>query len=199
MTTQRGRGRDPSRRAVITSGAAALGAAATIRPQIVAAAEPLTPAAPVVVPATPPGGYNILFMLVDQEHFFDTWPMPAPGREWIKQNGVTFTNHQAASCVCSPARSTIYTGEHIQFTTIFDNANSLTAASPRRSATTTGTSFRSATANGSFPRNRNARSPTAVLRRFATFVSLRRTATVQRRTPNAHAATPKFVSASSVE
>jgi arylsulfatase A-like enzyme len=124
MTTQRGRGRDPSRRAVMTSGAAALGAA-TIRPQIVAAAEPLTPAGPVVAPATPPAGYNILFILVDQEHFFDRWPMPAPGREWIKQNGVTFTNHQAASCVCSPARSTIYTGEHIQFTAIFDNANSL--------------------------------------------------------------------------
>ena len=78
-----------------------------------------------VAPATPPGGYNILFILVDQEHFFDKWPMPAPGREWIKQNGITFTNHQAASCVCSPARSTIYTGEHIQYTAIFDNANSL--------------------------------------------------------------------------
>jgi hypothetical protein len=110
---------------MITSGAAALGAVATMRPQSVAAAEQLTPAAPVVAPATPPGGYNILFILVDQEHFFDTWPMPAPGREWIKRNGVTFTNHQAASCVCSPARSTIYTGEHIQFTAIFDNANSL--------------------------------------------------------------------------
>jgi hypothetical protein len=67
----------------------------------------------------------MLFILVDQEHFFDRWPMPAPGPQWIKQNGVTFTNHQAASCVCSPARSTIYTGEHIQFTAIFDNANSL--------------------------------------------------------------------------
>jgi arylsulfatase A-like enzyme len=125
MTTSPGRGRTPSRRAMITSGAAALGAVATMRPQSVAAAEQLTPAAPVVTPATPPGGYNILFILVDQEHFFDTWPMPAPGREWIKRNGVTFTNHQAASCVCSPARSTIYTGEHIQFTAIFDNANSL--------------------------------------------------------------------------
>jgi arylsulfatase A-like enzyme len=125
MTTKPGRGRDPSRRAVMTSGAAALGAAATMRPQIAADAEQPTPTAPVVAPATPPGGYNILFILVDQEHFFDRWPMPAPGREWIKQNGVTFTNHQAASCVCSPARSTIYTGEHIQFTAIFDNANSL--------------------------------------------------------------------------
>jgi arylsulfatase A-like enzyme len=81
------------------------------------------PAAPVVV--APPGGYNILFILVDQEHFFERWPMPVPGREWIKQNGITFTNHQAASCVCSPARSTIYSGQHIQLTGIFDNAGSL--------------------------------------------------------------------------
>ena len=83
MTTPPGRGCNPSRRAVMTSGAVALGAAATMRPQIIAAAEQVTPAAPVVAPATPPGGYNILFILVDQEHFFDAWPMPAPGREWI--------------------------------------------------------------------------------------------------------------------
>lgn len=43
---------------------------------------------------------------------------------WIRQNGITFSNHQAASCVCSPARSTIYVGEHIQHTGIFDNLNS---------------------------------------------------------------------------
>ena len=82
-------------------------------------------AAPTVAPDAPPGGYNILFILVDQEHFFEKWPMPVPGRDWIKKNGITFTNHQAASCVCSPARSTIYTGQHIQYTGIFDNANSL--------------------------------------------------------------------------
>ncbi len=109
----------------MTNGAALLGTAVTVRSQVVAAAQLAMPAAPVVAPATPPGGYNILFILVDQEHFFDKWPMPVPGREWIKQNGITFTNHQAASCVCSPARSTIYTGEHIQYTAIFDNANSL--------------------------------------------------------------------------
>jgi len=88
--------------------------------------EPAIHAAPVVTaPDTPPAGYNILFILVDQEHFFESWPMPVPGREWIKKNGITFANHQAASCVCSPARSTIYTGQHIQHTGIFDNANSL--------------------------------------------------------------------------
>lgn len=49
----------------------------------------------------------------------------APGREWIKANGITFTNHQAASCVCSPARSTLFTGLHISHTGVFDNANAL--------------------------------------------------------------------------
>ncbi|MFG1396618.1 sulfatase-like hydrolase/transferase [Roseixanthobacter pseudopolyaromaticivorans] len=119
----------PSRRAVLTSGAALLGA--NLLPEVAAAqtsaaiTAPAAPARPVVAPAVPPAGYNILFILVDQEHYFEKWPFPVPAREWIKANGITFTNHQAASCVCSPARSTIYTGLHIQHTGIFDNANSL--------------------------------------------------------------------------
>ncbi|MFG1420147.1 sulfatase-like hydrolase/transferase [Roseixanthobacter liquoris] len=119
----------PSRRAVLTSGAALLGA--NLLPEVAAAqtsaaiTAPVAPARPVVAPAVPPAGYNILFILVDQEHYFEKWPFPVPAREWIKANGITFTNHQAASCVCSPARSTIYTGLHIQHTGIFDNANSL--------------------------------------------------------------------------
>ena len=122
MKNPSGDGRNPSRRTLIVSGAALLGTAA-IPQETVASAPQTIPAAPVVV--APPGGYNILFILVDQEHFFERWPMPVPGREWIKQNGITFTNHQAASCVCSPARSTIYSGQHIQLTGIFDNAGSL--------------------------------------------------------------------------
>jgi len=108
----------------MASGAALFGAAA-LRPQTVAAALQAGSPEPATAPATPPGGYNILFILVDQEHFFEQWPMPVPGREWIRRSGVTFTNHQAASCVCGPARSTIYTGRHIQHTGVFDNANAL--------------------------------------------------------------------------
>ena len=55
--------------------------------------------------AAMPSGYNILFVLVDQEHFFPNWPFPVPAREAIKKKAVTFLNHQAASCVCSSARS----------------------------------------------------------------------------------------------
>jgi arylsulfatase A-like enzyme len=118
----------PSRRTVLAGSAALLGT--TSLPEG-ASAQPAsagvlaTPLRPTVAPNAPPGGYNILFILVDQEHFFDKWPFPVPAREWIKANAITFTNHQAASCVCSPARSTIYTGQHIQHTAVFDNATSL--------------------------------------------------------------------------
>jgi len=76
---------------------------------------------PATAPATPPPGYNILFVLVDQEHHFDKWPFPVPGREYLKKFGTTFANHQGATQVCSSARSVIYTGQHIQHTGVFDN------------------------------------------------------------------------------
>jgi arylsulfatase A-like enzyme len=76
-------------------------------------------------PESAPSGYNILFLLVDQEHFFDKWPFPVPGRERLKRAGITFLNHQTASCVCSSARSVIYTGQHIQHTGVFDNVNAI--------------------------------------------------------------------------
>ncbi len=111
---------DSGRREFMGSGVALLGA--QLMPGVVAAAPSSEPAA-ASAPANPPPGYNILFILVDQEHFFDRWPFPAPGREWLAKNGVTFVNHQAASCACSPARSTLYTGQHIQKTGVFDNVN----------------------------------------------------------------------------
>jgi arylsulfatase A-like enzyme len=83
------------------------------------------PVQPVQAPDSPPGGYNILFILVDQEHFYPKWPFPVPAREMLKAKGITFANHQSASCVCSPARSVIYTGQHIQHSGVFDNLNYL--------------------------------------------------------------------------
>ncbi|WP_316374773.1 sulfatase-like hydrolase/transferase [Burkholderia anthina] len=74
-------------------------------------------------PATPPpAGYNILFILTDQERHFDRWPFPVPGREALRRDGITFMHHQIAACVCSPSRSTVYTGQHIQHTGVLDNA-----------------------------------------------------------------------------
>jgi arylsulfatase A-like enzyme len=108
-----------SRRTAMASGAALLGT--TLLAGGVAQAQ--TPAPPAPQSAAMPSGYNILFVLVDQEHFFPQWPFPVPAREAIKKKAVTFLNHQAASCVCSSARSVVYTGQHIQHTGIADNLN----------------------------------------------------------------------------
>ena len=104
-------------------GAAALGL--DIAPQVLAA----TPASS---PAANGGGaksdaYNILFILVDQERFFRPGELPVgytlPAHERLMKRGTTFTNHQINSCVCTPSRSVIYTGQHMQHTRMFDNTN----------------------------------------------------------------------------
>jgi hypothetical protein len=110
-----------SRRLAMTSGAALLGT--TIIGGMSANAQPAGTPASAPPAGAMPQGYNILFMLVDQEHFFPKWPFPVPAREAIKKKSVTFLNHQAASCVCSSARSVVYTGQHIQHTGTADNLN----------------------------------------------------------------------------
>lgn len=119
----------PSRRHFLKQAGAAV-ASAGLASSAVAASAAAPRAAPspddgYVVPAeappVPPKGYNILFILTDQERHFDQWPFPVPGRERLRREGVTFVNHQIASCVCSPSRSTVYTGQHIQHTRVFDN------------------------------------------------------------------------------
>ena len=71
------------------------------------------------------GPYNILFILTDQERYFHPTEYPAgyalPGRKRLQRRGVTFTNHHINSAVCTPSRSVIYTGQHIQHTGLFDN------------------------------------------------------------------------------
>ncbi len=71
------------------------------------------------------GPYNILFILTDQERYFDHYPrgMRLPGHERLTCNGVTFTNHNINTAVCTPSRSVILTGQHIQHTRMFDNTN----------------------------------------------------------------------------
>jgi len=77
-------------------------------------------------PATD-GPYNILFILTDQERFFRPGELPTgfslPARERLSREGTTFTNHRINSCVCTPSRSVLYTGRHIQHTGMFDNTN----------------------------------------------------------------------------
>jgi arylsulfatase len=75
----------------------------------------------------PPTPYNILFILTDQERFFRPGELPAgyelPAHERLTKRGTTFVNHRINSCVCTPSRSVVYTGRHIQQTRMFDNTN----------------------------------------------------------------------------
>ena len=73
------------------------------------------------------GPYNILFILTDQERFFRPGELPLgynlPAHERLTRQGTTFVNHRINSCVCTPSRSVLYTGQHIQHTRMFDNTN----------------------------------------------------------------------------
>jgi len=73
------------------------------------------------------GPFNILFILTDQERFFRPGELPIgfrlPAHERLMKQGTTFVNHRINSCVCTPSRSVVYTGQHIQHTKMFDNTN----------------------------------------------------------------------------
>jgi arylsulfatase len=78
--------------------------------------------------AKPAGGpYNILFILTDQERYFRPGELPKdyriPAHERLMKKGIVFENHHINSCVCTPSRSVVYTGQHIQHTKMFDNTN----------------------------------------------------------------------------
>ncbi|PWB63537.1 MAG: twin-arginine translocation pathway signal protein [Betaproteobacteria bacterium] len=115
---------DESRRDFLRTaslGAAALGLG--LPTGVTAASAPAARAA-----AEPQGGpYNILFFLVDQERRFRPGELPVglslPARERLAKQGTTFVNHRINSCVCTPSRSVLYTGQHIQHTKMFDNTN----------------------------------------------------------------------------
>lgn len=73
------------------------------------------------------GPFNVLFILVDQQRQFRPGELPSgfslPAHDRLKKAGTSFTNHRINSCVCTPSRSVIYTGQHIQQTRMFDNTN----------------------------------------------------------------------------
>ena len=73
------------------------------------------------------GPYNILFILTDQERYFRPGELPVgyrlPAHERLAARGTVFENHRINSCVCTPSRSVVYTGRHIQETKMFDNTN----------------------------------------------------------------------------
>ncbi len=85
------------------------------------------PASPANAGTRGRGPYNILFILTDQERFFRPGELPEgyslPAHERLRRRGTTLANHRINSCVCTPSRSVLYTGQHIQHTRMFDNTN----------------------------------------------------------------------------
>ena len=73
------------------------------------------------------GPYNILMIVTDQERHMAPDEMPSgyqlPGHARLSRRGVVFENHQIGSCVCTPSRAVIYTGQHIQNNGMFDNTS----------------------------------------------------------------------------
>jgi arylsulfatase len=99
-------------------------------------------------PAATDGPYNILFILTDQERYFRAGELPEdyrlPGHERLMTEGVVFENHRINSCVCTPSRSVLYTGQHIQHTRMFDNTNFPWIASLSTEMSTVGDMLRKA-------------------------------------------------------
>lgn len=109
----------------IAAGAVAASEAAGL---LAAATTPASGATPRADGSKAAGGpYNILFILTDQERFFRPGELPKdyrlPAHERLAKKGIVFENHQINSCVCTPSRSVLYTGRHIQQTKMFDNTN----------------------------------------------------------------------------
>jgi arylsulfatase len=90
--------------------------------------------------------HNIVFVLTDQERFFPVHPagLEVPGRDWLRDRGVSFSNHYIASTYCTSSRSVIYTGQHMPNTGMFDNANFPFVGSMSTDIPTVGTLLRAA-------------------------------------------------------
>jgi len=111
---------------VTGAGVAAMGLG-TLYDDVQAAMPATAPQQPPRVAGPDGAPYNILFIMVDQERFFRPGELPPgfslPAHERMAKQGTTFVNHRINSCVCTPSRSVIYTGQHIQHTRMFDNTN----------------------------------------------------------------------------
>ncbi len=70
-----------------------------------------------------PKNYNILLILNDQER---AWPyipksIDLPARRYLENISTYFNRSYTSTPICSPARSSVYTGQHVQFTGVWDN------------------------------------------------------------------------------
>ncbi|MEH3137574.1 MAG: sulfatase-like hydrolase/transferase [Mycolicibacterium neoaurum] len=86
---------------------------------------------PAVTPAAPKSGlpsadkHNIVFVFTDQERYFDEWPtgMSLPGRERLRADGVTFTQHYCPAVMCTSSRAVILTGLQTPDNRMFENVD----------------------------------------------------------------------------
>ena len=117
----------PSRRTFLKTGAAVAGTAVVAdtaiaqAPAITGGSESRFPSAD--APGSNDGGFNILFILTDQEQYMGyTWPLSLLGRERLRNAGTYFENHHITADMCSASRAVIYTGLHQPHNGIFNNA-----------------------------------------------------------------------------
>lgn len=71
------------------------------------------------------GNYNIIFVMVDQEHYFSRYPEGSHYRaqKLLEEMGTTFEKHYICSNMSTSSRSTIVTGQHLPHTGMFDNTD----------------------------------------------------------------------------
>lgn len=90
-------------------------------------------------------GYNIVFIVTDQERYFSSYPAESNfrARERLRTIGTTFEKHYVCSNMSTSSRSVIYTGTHITNTKLFDNTDMSYQASLNPDIVTVGDRMRS--------------------------------------------------------
>ncbi len=73
--------------------------------------------------ASTSGRKNILMIMMDQERAWATLPknLNLPVRSKLASEGISFEQYHIATLSCAPSRSVIYSGQHVQATTVFTN------------------------------------------------------------------------------
>ena len=100
---------DPSRRTILKA-ATALAGTAVAADTAIAQARRITGGSESSFPSpdapgSNEGGYNILFILTDQEQYMGyTWPFPLPGRERLRSAG-TFSRITTSRPICARPRA----------------------------------------------------------------------------------------------
>ena len=71
------------------------------------------------------GNYNVLFITVDQEHYFEEDPQGTnwKARQLLSELGTTFEKHYSCSNMSTSSRSVMFTGTHIPQTGMIDNTD----------------------------------------------------------------------------